>query len=94
MTGIAAGAAELDAIELREALIGRVRIPEPGDAGLDTWQRPHRPGQAGQGEAGRKPTSLPPAVIVTRPVSGVTASSCAGWPAAKGRRMSLVVAPE
>jgi hypothetical protein len=42
------------AFELGEALVGRVRIPEPGDAGLDPRQRPDRPGQAGQGEAGQE----------------------------------------
>lgn len=42
------------AFELREALIGLVRIPEPGDAGPDARQRPQRPGQAGQGEPGQE----------------------------------------
>jgi hypothetical protein len=66
--------------------------PNPATRALTRGSARIGQGRLARVRRGRKPTSLPPAVIVTRRVSGVTASSCAGCPAADGRRMSLVVA--
>ena len=82
------------AAELCEALIGRLPIPEVGDAGPDGWQRPQRPGQAGQEEA-RDVTDIVAARSDGHQSSGRgDRVELAGWPAAERCRMSAVVAPE
>jgi hypothetical protein len=68
--------------------------PNPATRALTRGSARTGQGRLASVSRGRKPTSLPPAVTVTRRVSGVTTASCAGWPAAEAVRMSPVVAPE